>query len=61
MNDTVQPKSSKVRKVIRSVKIATDTIMIRKHMMSLDNEAIMTALIKSGMYDSNMKLTASYR
>ena len=61
MNNTVQLKSSKVRRVVRSVKRTTDTTVIRKHMMSLDNEAIMTALIKSGMYDTNMKLTASYR
>lgn len=61
MNDTVQLKSSKVRSVIHSVKRTTDSAVIRKHMMSLDNEAIMKALIKSGMYDSNMRLTASYR
>ena len=61
MNDTVQLQSSKVKRVVSSVKRATDTTVIRKHMMSLDNEAIMTALIKNGMYDSNMKLTASYR
>ena len=61
MNNTVEQKSSKVKRVFSAIKTTTDTAVIRKHMMSLDNKAIMTALIASGMYDSNMKLTASYR
>jgi hypothetical protein len=56
-----QVKSVTVKKVFRSIKRTSDTTVIRNHMMSLDNEAIKTALITSGMYDSNMKLTASFR
>ena len=61
MNSTVEQKSSKVKRVVSAIKTTTDTTVIRKHMMSLDNEAIKAALIASGMYDTNMKLTASYR
>ena len=43
------------------MKKVSDTAVIRKHLMSLDNETIKTALIASGMYDSNMKLTPSFR
>jgi hypothetical protein len=30
-------------------------------LISLDNQAIKVALMASGMYDNNMKLTASFR
>lgn len=61
MKSKIQVKPVVVKRTFASIKRTKDTVVIRKHMMSLDNEAIKTALIASGMYDSNMKLTASFR
>ncbi len=44
-----------------SIKKVTDITIIKKHMLSLDNESIKRALVANGMYDNNMKLTASFR
>jgi hypothetical protein len=44
-----------------SLKNVTDVTIIKKHILSLDNKAIKRALIANGIYDSNMKLTASFR
>ena len=44
----------------RAIK-ALDTNVIKEHLSSIDNEFIKKALIASGMYDTNMKLTASYK
>jgi hypothetical protein len=38
-----------------------DTNVIKEHLSSIDNEFIKKALIASGIYDTNMKLTASYK
>ena len=54
-------KIKPVKKVFSSDKRINDTAVIRKHIISLDNQAIKAALIASGMYDTNMKLTASFR
>lgn len=61
METYAQTKSSHVKRVVSSVKRVRDTTVIKTHMTSLDNEAIKKALIASGMYDSDMKLTASFR
>ncbi len=61
MKKTIQVKSLKRRGISHSIKKVSDTTVIKKHMLSLDNEAIKKALILSGMYDNNMKLTASFR
>lgn len=59
MKQKLQTKS--VKRTFSSVKRLNDTTVIKKHIISLDNQAIKAALIASGMYDTNMKLTASFR
>lgn len=59
MKQQLQTKS--VKRTFSSVKRINDTTVIKKHIISLDNQAIKVALIASGMYDTNMKLTASFR
>ena len=59
MKQKIQTKS--VKRTFRSIKKPNDTAVIKKHIISLDNHAIKAALIASGMYDTNMKLTASFR
>ncbi len=59
MKQKAQTKS--VKKIFSSVKRPNDTTIIKKHIISLDNQAIKAALMASGMYDNNMKLTASFR
>ncbi len=54
-------KTKSVKKIFSSDKRTNDTAVIREHIISLDNQAIKAALIASGMYDTNMKLTASFR
>jgi len=61
MKNKVQDKPATKKRTFAHMKKASDTTVIRKHLMSLDNETIKTALIASGMYDSNMKLTPSFR
>ena len=55
----IQTKS--IKRTFSSVKRPNDTSIIKKHIISLDNQAIKVALMASGMYDNNMKLTASFR
>ena len=54
-------KIKPVKKIFSSDTRTNDTAVIREHIISLDNQAIKAALIASGMYDTNMKLTASFR
>ena len=54
-------KIEPIKKIFSSDKRTNDTAVIREHIISLDNQAIKAALIASGMYDTNMKLTASFR
>lgn len=61
MKDNRQKNSSQVKKDSHVVQSINDITIIKEHIISLDNESIKIALIAHGMYDSNMKLTASYR
>lgn len=40
---------------------ADDVVIIKNHLITMDNESIKKALITSGIYDTNMKLTASFK
>ena len=51
----------KEKKVLKIQKRVNDIEVIRDHILSLDNKTIKNALISSGIYDKNMKLTASFR
>ncbi len=54
-------KPSKEKKVLKIKKRVDDITVIREHILSLDSETIKNSLIASGIYDKNMKLTASFR
>ncbi len=54
-------KIIKEKKVLKIKKRVDDITAIRDHMLSLDNETIKNILVASGMYDKDMKLTASFR
>ena len=49
------------KRVLKTKKRVNDVTAIREHLLSLDNETIKKNLIASGIYDENMKLTASFR
>ena len=49
------------KRVLKTKKRVNDVTVIREHLLSLDNETIKKNLIASGIYDENMKLTASFR
>ncbi len=48
-------------KVLKTKKRVDSITAIRDHMLSLDNKTIKSILVASGMYDKDMKLTASFR
>ena len=54
---TRTPKQSRFLRKLKT----DDVVIIKNHLISMDNESIKKALIDSGIYDTNMKLTASFK
>ncbi len=61
MKNKREKESPEIKSISSSMKKMDDTTVIKNHMFSLDNKTIRVALIASGMYDKNMRLTSSFR
>lgn len=54
-------KHTEKKQTISMYDKTNDIVAIKKHLSSIDNDEIKKALIANGIYDSNMRLTPSFR